>query len=188
MLKICIFTLVRTSCENFITGISLTKWNYNSFDLFYKRKSVDEILKAKPNVDHICKVYIETYNNEDIKDLIRNLNDYKFVHFFRSNTMKHYLTRKIQDNLIGEYGKDYKKFEIDIKDYNTFVRNNKTFTSYFLSDFKEKLFNYDVELGLTNNIQEFDNIIGNKIKFNDAFDLMNCKKFITNFKDIEKYL
>lgn len=184
----CIFSLVRTSCENFIRNLPIEKWNFNSFDIFYERKTGKSIIKSKPKTPHVCKVYIETYENDKVKYFLNTIRDYKFIHFYRSNTMKHFLTRKLQDNLIGEYGKDYNKFRIDMNEYECFISRNNDITSMFVNDFDLDIIDYDVEIGLTDKMQTLDTILGQKLLLNDAFDLEVAEKHIINFKDIKKYL
>jgi hypothetical protein len=190
MPNFCIFSLVRTSCENFIKSFPFSKWHFNSFDLFYNRKQISDILQTVHETPHVCKIYIETYDNDIVRNLVDNLieKDYIFIHFFRSNIIKHFLTKKLQDNLIGNYGVDYNEFNITKNGLNEFITNNKHHTDKFLKDFREKLVKYDTDIGLTEKMQELDEIVGVKIKFNDAFNLENCKKFIKNFNIIGKDL
>lgn len=187
--NICIFTLGRTSCENFISWTGIQKWQINSFDIMYNRIKTEELLNKKPDFQHICKIYIETCNNSEVYKFVKNnIKNYKYVHFFRSNTLKHYLTQKLQDNLIGKYGIDYKEFYFDEIDYKNYIIKNNLATNKFLNLYYDYEFiNYDVELALKNNDhQGLSEYVSDKIgTFEGAFDLDLCKKFIKNFNLIE---
>lgn len=183
MHNICIFTLPRTSCENFLLWSSMKRWSFNTYDLMYDRTDASTILKTRPHEQHICKVYIESVFNPKTKNFIDEyLKDYICVHFYRSNKLKHYLTKRMQDNLIGEYGKEYKTFSYNAEDHVDYTEKNITLTDKFLKEFKDyKFINYDVDKALLGNHQELSPYIGNPTStFEDTFDIDICKKIVKN--------
>lgn len=185
MNNLCIIAPARSSCENFLSIISLDRVKFNSYDMVYEAEH--EI--CFPIKRHFVKIYLDTICNEKVISLINKLKDYDFIYFHRNNIFKQFLTKRMQDNLIGEYGKDYRNFSIDFKDYDQYVEKYKEYDKTFRQLFEQKKYiDYDMDL---NNLiitkELLDLKCFSKNLFEDAFKEDLCTKYVDNYKKFLDY-
>lgn len=159
--------------------MNVDRVNFNSFDVFYDRKFEIYI----PSTRHVIKVYLDTLDNKKVQEMVLSLKSYDFIYFFRSNILKQFITKKMQDNLIGEYGKDYKHFSLNGEEYKSYIRKYENHHVYFLNIFARKTYiPYDAD---SNNFIISDKLLSLKCfktdKFQDAFDENTAKKYIINY-------
>jgi hypothetical protein len=91
----------------------------------------------------------------------------------------------LQENLIGEYNKDYKNFSINKNDYINYLKNYDVLIKK-LQLLNLKIIDYDVDRGLTSELQFLDILYGEKIKFEDAYNDELCRKHINNYDTVIK--
>lgn len=180
MNNLCVIAYVRSSCENFISQIAFDRLIFNSFDVFYNKPYIINF----PTHQHVIKIYAETLANEYIQSLLYSMKNYDFIYFKRSNIKKNFMTKKMQDNLVGEYGKDYNTFKIEFTEFDDYVRQTEYHHQNFIKLFKKEYFHYDPD---KYNFIIPDQLISKKYFINntfyDAFEENLCKKFILNYKE-----
>lgn len=195
----------RTGTEPFLNALKPAIPNSNRIKL--NRLTVPDYKKSyNPGKCNIIKLYLEIIWNKwfgekgtldkEIADFFLDNEKYHILFMFRSDYVKTFITRKLQDNLTNDSSNPYNHFSINLDEMEyviaelkqEIIRTRELLDSKGLSYF---FFDFDVLLSkkrflLENEMEDFLGIdfIQSLFEAKDVYWEHYAVKYITNFKEV----